>query len=358
MQKLLYFHVKIKLKITSLKRSQITIKDIARELNISPSTVSRALKDHPDISPATKIAVNEVAQKLRYTPNAVALSLRMKKTNLIGVVIPQIVHFYFSSVISGIEEEAENAGYSVLVTQSGESYEREVKNVATCVASRVDGILISMAKNTHDYTHFENLLENNTPIVFFDRICPGLKVDRVVVDDYAGAYKAVEHMIKGGCRRIAHLSAPLHLLIARNRLNGYLDALRAYGIQPDDSLVIECDDRNKALERVPKLFAGENTPDGIFAINDLTASGAMSAVKKMGLRIPEDVAVCGFSDGIVAEVSDPAMTTVIQHGKEVGHSAARLLIDRIESEVDQKAFTTKMIKTTLNIRDTTHKEIM
>jgi len=336
-----------------LKKTQITIKDIARELNISPSTVSRALKDHPDISPATKKAVNELADKYKYTPNAVALSLRMKKTNVIGVVIPEIVHFYFSSVISGIEEEAENAGYSVLVTQSGESYEREMKNLAACVSSRVDGILVSMSKNTHDYTHFENLIDNEIPMVFFDRICPGLKVDRVVVDDYAGAFKAVDHMIKGGCKRIAHLSAPLHMLIARNRLNGYLDALRANGIQPDDSLVVECDDRVKALERVPKLFETDHKPDGIFAINDLTATGAISALKRLGYSIPGEVAVCGFSDGLVAEVTDPPLTTVIQHGKEVGHSAARLLINRIEKPDEQKNFITKMIKTTLNVRQST-----
>lgn len=336
-----------------MKKTQVTIKDIAKELNISPSTVSRALKDHPDISPATKIAVNELAKKHHYTPNAVALSLRFKKTNIIGVVIPEIVHFYFSSVISGIEEEAEAAGYNILITQSGESYEREVKNISTCISSRVDGILVSMGKNTHDYSHFENLIENEIPVVFFDRICPGLKVDRVVVDDYAGAYKAVEHMIRGGCKRIAHLSAPLHLLIARNRLNGYLDALRHNGITPDDRLVIECDDREKALKMIPILFTDENRPDGIFAINDLTASGAMSALKKMNLKIPEDVAVCGFSDGLVAEVSDPGMTTVIQHGKEIGHSAARLLIDRIENEGEQKSFITKMIKTTLHVREST-----
>lgn len=339
-----------------MKRAQITIKDIARELNISPSTVSRALKDHPDISASTKQLVNDLADKYHYTPNAVALSLKFQKTNVLGIIIPEIVHFYFSSVISGIESEAEKAGYSVLITQSGESYERELKNVATCLGSRVDGFLISMSKNTHDYAHFENLAENNIPMVFFDRICPGLKADRVVVDDYVGAFKAVEHMIKGGCKRIVHLSAPLHLLIARNRLNGYLDALRQNGIQPDDSLIVECDDREKALHMVPELFNGAIKPDGVFAINDFTASGALTAIKRLGLKIPEDVAVCGFSDGLVAEVTDPPMTTVIQYGAAVGKSAAKLLIDRIEKD-DNSSFKTQMIKTSLKVRQSTRPEI-
>ena len=307
-----------------MKKSQITIKDIARELGISPSTVSRALKDHPDISAETKKAVSDLANKYHYTPNSIALSLRSRKSNVIGVVIPQIVHFFFSSVISGIEEVAEENGYNVMVCQSDESYEKEIRNIQTCISSRIDGILVSMSKNTHQYSHFEKVLNDGIPLVFFDRVCPGVKADRIVVDDYNGAFTAVEHMIKGGCKRIAHLGAPMHLLIARNRLNGYMDALKKYGITVDKDLILECDNRDCALERTPALFNNDNPPDGIFAVNDLTASGALTAVKRMGLSVPDDVAICGFSDGLVAQVVEPQVTTVEQPGFEVGNASARL----------------------------------
>ncbi|MFB6318070.1 LacI family DNA-binding transcriptional regulator [Saccharicrinis sp. FJH54] len=335
-----------------MKRTQITIKDIARELGISPSTVSRALKDHPDISADTKKAVSELAAKYRYTPNSIALSLRSQKSNVIGVVIPQIVHFFFSSVISGIEEAAEEHGYNVMVCQSDESYEKEIRNVETCISSRIDGILVSMSKNTHKYDHFEKVLDDNIPLVFFDRVCPGVKADRIVVDDYYGAFNAVEHMIKGGCRRIAHLGSSKHLLIARNRLNGYIDALKKYGLPVDESIILECDSRESALERTPALFNKGLDPDGIFAINDLTASGALTAVKRLGLNVPDDVSICGFSDGLVAQVVEPPMTTVEQHGFEVGKAAAQLLIDRIEGRTTSNSIT-KMIKTTLVIREST-----
>ncbi|MFC0875594.1 LacI family DNA-binding transcriptional regulator [Saccharicrinis sp. FJH2] len=335
-----------------MKRTQITIKDIARELGISPSTVSRALKDHPDISAETKKAVRDLAAKYHYTPNSIALSLRSQKSNVIGVVIPQIVHFFFSSVISGIEEAAEEYGYNVMVCQSDESYEKEIRNVDTCISSRIDGILVSMSKNTHKYDHFEKILEDNIPLVFFDRVCPGVKADRIVVDDYYGAFNAVEHMIKGGCRRIAHLGSSKHLLIARNRLNGYIDALKKYGLPVDEGIILECDSRESALERTPTLFTKGENPDGIFAINDLTASGALTAVKRLGFSVPDDVSICGFSDGLVAQVVEPPMTTVEQHGFEVGKAAAQLLIDRIEGRATTNSIT-KMIKTTLVVREST-----
>jgi DNA-binding LacI/PurR family transcriptional regulator len=335
-----------------VKKPQITIKDLARELGISPSTVSRALKDHPDISSETKRLVNELATKFHYTPNTIALSLRSRKSNVIGVVIPEIVHYFFSSVISGIEEIAEASGYTVMVCQSGENYEKERRNIETLISSRIDGILVSMSKTTHNYEHFEKVLDDGIPLVFFDRVCPGVKADRIVVDDYHGAFTAVEHMIKGGCRRIVHLGAPKHLLIARNRLNGYLDALRKYGIPVEENLIIECDNRVNALERVPAFFENDSKPDGIFAVNDLTASGAMMAVQRLGYKVPSEVAVCGFSDGLVAQVIDPPMTTVEQHGFELGQTAARMLIDRIEERAPDESVT-KMIRTTLVEREST-----
>ncbi|MFA8433189.1 MAG: LacI family DNA-binding transcriptional regulator [Marinifilaceae bacterium] len=336
-----------------MRSGQITIKDIARELGISPSTVSRALKDHPDISPKTKKAVNELAKKWHYRPNAVALSLRHSKTNVLGVIIPEIVHHFFSSVISGIEEIAHEAGYNVMIFQSNESFEREVTNAQALFASRVDGVLVSMSKETKEYDHFRDLRENGIPIVFFDRICNELSSDNVIVDDFAGAFAAVEHLISTGCKRIAHLSAPQHMLLGQNRQKGYRQALHKAKMSVDDELIVQCDNFEDALIEVPKLLKMPNRPDGIFAVNELTAAGALNAVKQAGLRVPEDIAIIGFTDGLVSKVTDPALTTVEQHGFQVGQKATELLLERVKGGEMNYEPVTKVVKTNLILREST-----
>ena len=263
-----------------MRSGQVTIKDIAKELGISASTVSRALKDHPDISSKTKKAVNELAKKWHYKPNAVALSLRHSKTNIIGVIIPEIVHHFFSSVISGIEKIAHEAGYNVMMFQSNESFEREAANVQALLSSRVDGVLVSMSKETKDYGHFKELRDNGIPIVFFDRICNELSSDNVIVDDFAGAFAAVEHLINTGCKRIAHLSAPQHMLLGQNRQKGYRQALLKHKVPIDDDLIVKCDSYDEALEKTPELLNLPKPPDAIFAVNELTAAGALLMVKR------------------------------------------------------------------------------
>lgn len=338
-----------------MRSGQVTIKDIARELGISASTVSRALKDHPDISPKTKIAVNELARRWNYKPNAVALSLRNSKSNVIGVIIPEIVHHFFSSVISGIEEVAQRAGYNVMIFQSNESYQREIMNVQALYASRVDGVLVSMSKETRDYEHFRELRDNGIPIVFFDRICNELSSDNVIVDDFAGAFAAVEHLISTGCNRIAHLSAPQHLLLGRNRLNGYKAALKKYRIPFNDELVMKCDSFEDALELTTTLLELPEPPDGIFAVNEVTAAGALNMVKRAGMRVPEDVAIVGFTNGVVSQVTDPALTTVEQHGFKMGEIATEMLLDRLNSKDQEYQAITRMVKTNLILRDSTLK---
>ena len=335
-------------------KAQITIKDIAKALNISASTVSRALQDHPDISKTTKEAVNKYAKEHHYKPNAIALSLKMKRTNIIGVVVPEMIHHFFSSVFTGIEDTANTRGYSVIVCQSSENYEKEVKSINTLQSAHVCGVLASLSKNSINHDHYKELLDDDIPLVFFDRICPGLKTDRVVVDDYTGAYKAVEHLIKTGSKRIAFLSAPANMEISKNRTNGYLDALRANKITPDESLIIECDSRNKAIEMVPELI-DRLQPDAFFAINDETASGVLYAVKRKGLSVPEDIQVCGFGDGAVAQASDPALTTVEQNGYLMGVEACKMLLSRIEGGNDMKEVSHSVIRTNLIVRDSTRK---
>jgi len=338
-----------------MRSGQVTIKDIAKELGISASTVSRALKDHPDISSKTKEAVNKLAKEWHYKPNAVALSLRHSKTNIIGVIIPEIVHHFFSSVISGIEEIANKAGYNVMMFQSNESFEREIANVQALLSSRVDGVLVSMSKETKDFSHFKELRDNGIPIVFFDRVCNELSSDNVIVDDFAGAFAAVEHLINIGCKRIAHLSAPQHMLLGQNRLKGYRQALLKHKMPIDEDLIIKCDSYEESIELTPELLKLSTPPDAIFAVNELTAAGALTAVKKVGFRVPEDISIVGFTDGLVSRTTDPNLTTLEQHGYEVGLRASELLVGRIkEGDMDYEPVT-KVVKTNLIVRGSTKK---
>lgn len=334
-------------------KTQVTIKDIAKALNISISTVSRALQDHPDISKKTKERVNNYAKEHHYKPNAIALSLKNQRTNIIGVIVPEIVHHFFSSVFAGIEDTANKHGFSVIVCQTTEDYEKEVKNVETLESARVCGILASVSKSTTDFSHFKDIMEANIPLVFFDRICPELKTDRVITDDYNGAFTAVEHLIKVGCKRIAFCSAPSNMEISKNRQNGYTDALRTYSLPIDNDLIFECDTREKAMKLIPDVLAKENRPDGFFAINDDTASGIIYAIKHYGLSVPEDISVCGFGDGVIARTCDPALTTVEQNGYDMGVKACTLLLNRIKNGNCMKEVNHSVIRTNLVIREST-----
>lgn len=335
-----------------MKKTQITIKDIARALNISPSTVSRALKNHPDISQYTKDSVNKYAKDFHYVPNALALSLRMSKNNTIGVIVPEIIHYFFSSILSGIEQVANQEGFNVILCQSSENYEKEIRNTKALIATRVSGVLASLSKHTTNYDHFQEIIDSDIPLVFFDRICIGIITDRVVVDDYSGAFAAVEYLIQTGCKRIAFYSSPLHLEISKNRKNGYLDALRKYSIPIDESLIRVCDTREDAIIITPEILDRPNRPDGFFAINDHCAAGILYSVKLANLRIPEDVSIFGFSDGELAKACDPMLSTVEQHGFEMGKNAASLLLDKING-VTHGQYTNKIVKTNLIIRGTT-----
>ncbi len=335
-----------------MKSHQVTIKDIAKALGISPSTVSRALKDHPDISSKTKEKVKKLAEQLQYRPNAIALSLKHSKSFTIGLIIPEIVHHFFSSVISGVSDVAYSSGYKVMITQSNESYERELADAQALMASRVDGVLISVSKMTQNYDHLRNLEKNGIPIVFFDRAVESVVTDKVVVDDVSGAFQAVTHLIEQDCKRILHLTSPPHLLITKNRLVGYQRALKNHEIPFDERLIVQCDTYGGASETIERLVKQQNLNfDGIFAVNDATAIGAMRGVKNCGLKIPEDVAVVGFTNGLISMMTEPQLTTVEQHGFEMGQIAVRILLNRIESNDEYYIPETRVLKTALVIRD-------
>jgi LacI family transcriptional regulator len=333
-----------------MKSGQITIKDIANQLGISPSTVSRALKNHPDISTETKTAVNELAGRLKYQPNAVALSLKQNRSYTIGVVIPEIVHYFFSSVISGIEDVAYDAGFTVIICQSNELYKRESSNIKALLAHRVDGVLVSVSKETSNFQHFYDLKDRGIPVVFFDRIVPGFFADQVIVDDMEAAYRATKHLIEKGRKRIAHFAGPQNLLIGQQRKQGYIKALHEGGLPLVDELMQEADSFEKARIYANTLFESGNLPDGIFAVNDLTAIGAMQTLQKRGVKIPDEVAVVGFSDGHLSGITDPTLTSVDQHGYEMGSIATEMLLRRILAENPDYPFETKVLNANLIVR--------
>lgn len=337
-------------------KAPLTMKDIARELGISVSTVSRALQDSPRISSERRAMIQQFAREHNFTPNVLAESLRHSKVQplkVIGVIIPEFTHFYFSSVLAGIEEEASSRGYRIMVALSSESYEREVRICQSFYENKVCGIIVSQAKDTRRYDHFERLMEAGVPLVFYDRICTGVNASRVVVDDYMGAFNAVSHLIETGCKRIAFYGSAPTLEISKNRFNGYKDALLKNGLSYDERLTRICDNRADAETITPELLQGEIIPDGFFAVNDDTAIGILYTAKRMGFRVPDDISICGFTNGQRAVACDPMLTTVEQRGVKVGEEAADILIDQVEGILPRDKAERRIVRTRLIVRGTT-----
>ena len=337
-------------------KTPLTMKDIARELGISVATVSRALKDSPRISPERRAAIQQYAREHDFTPNVLAESLRHSKVQpikLIGVIIPEFTHFYFSSVLAGIEEEASSRGYRIMVAQSNEQYEREVRICQSFYENKVCGVIVSQAKDTKRYDHFERLMDAGVPLVFYDRICTGVNASRVVVDDYMGAFNAVSHLIETGCTRIAFYGSAPTLEISKNRFNGYKDALLKHGLHYDESLTRICDNRADAEAITPELLENDTPPNGFFAVNDDTAIGILYTAKRMGFRVPEDISICGFTNGQRAVACDPMLTTVEQRGMKVGEEAADILIDQVEGIIPRDKAERRIVRTRLVVRGTT-----
>jgi LacI family transcriptional regulator len=335
-------------------KHQITIKDIANKLGLSTSTVSRALKDHPDISPKTRTAVKELAGLLGYRPNRIALNLRNSSTRTLGLIIPEIEHYFFSAIINGIEEVAYKNDYSVMVFQSNESYKREVINTQAVLTNRVDGVLVSFSKETRDFSHFQRLIDNEIPVVFFDRVTEELQADQVVADDYQGAFLAVNHLIERGCKRIAHFAAPQTLAIGKNRLLGYHDALLKHNIPFVQSLVVLADTFETAKKAAHDILRKPDRPDGFFAVNDMSAIAIIKAAYELGIKVPSDIKVVGFENSKSSALIEPELTSVDQFGFELGREACLLLLKRLKDDEDITTFkpVKKVIKTKLVIRGT------
>jgi len=339
-------------------KSKITLKDIARELGVSKSTVSKALNGSHEISEETTEKIKAFASYYNYKPNIQALKLRNQKTMVIGVVIPEIVHHFFSKVISGIESVVNKKGYNVMICLSNESFEKELLNIHMLSDGSVDGLLVSIAKETlenKNFNHFRELMEDQIPLVLFDRISEDLECDKVIVDDIGGGYKATKYLIDLGCQRIALLTTPDHVSVGLQRKIGYIKALEENDRKIDEDLIIKINEKNNITEQIEVLFSdSDKIPDSIFAVNEIYAATAMRIAKENGLNIPEDIAIIGFTDGLISKFSTPPLTTVAQHGFTMGEQAAELLLKRIEENTyGEKTFERKVISTNLKIREST-----
>jgi len=330
---------------------QVTVKDIANKLSLHYTTVSKALSNHPDISVATKHRVLSVAKELDYHPNSIAKNLKKQETSTLGVIVPSIKNDFFSTVISGIEEVAYGRGFNTVVCQSNENSSREAIHVRTLISNRVAGVLVSVAQTTKSGAHFTAFQKQGVPLVFFDRVCEDIEADKVVVDDYDGATKAVRHLIQSGYRSIAHLAGPQNTSIGRDRCRGYMDELKKNGIPIDHEMItyggLEEDNGTAALR---ELLSRSRIPMAIFAVNDPVALGAYKEIKRKGLRIPQDVALVGFGNITLSSYLDPPLTTVSQFPYELGKAAADMLLRRIENPECEMAPTTEVIRTELILR--------
>ena len=338
------------------ENAPMTMKDIAREFGISVATVSRALKDSPRISIERRKAIQQYAHDHNFYPNIIGAALRHNKvmpSRVIGVIVPEFTHYYFSSILTGIEEAATARGFSIMVSLSGEKYEREVSICENFHRYKCCGVIVSQAKDTKNYDHYQKLIDAGIPLVFYDRICTGVNASRVVVDDYMGAYNAVTHLIETGCKRIAFYGSPMQLEISKNRFNGYKDALLKHGLPFDETITRVCDNRADAEVITPEILALDNRPDGFFAVNDDTAIGIMYTAKRAGFRVPDDISVCGFTNGQRAVACDPMLTTVEQRGHRVGEEAATILMDKVEGLSPLEKVEKRIVRTRLVIRGTT-----
>ena len=335
-------------------KKRITVKDLAQALQLHHTTVSKALRNHPDINSETKKRVLEIAEAMEYQPNVIARAFKSKRSTAISVIVPLIKNDFFAAVISGIEDVAYGAGYSISVSQSNERLEREVVNARAAVSSLAAGLLISVSQETRSGNHLQMLRRKDIPIVFFDRICDDVHISRVVADDYYGAVRAVEHLIARGRRSIAHLAGPGHVYVARERHRGYADALASHGLPFDEELVVRGGFQEyDGASGMQRLIAGSRRPDAVFAVNDPVATGAYAVIQKHGWRIPEDVAVAGFGDNVLSSYLQPPLTTVRQPAGTMGQAAARLLLDQIENPDSAKPPERLVMDTDLIVRQST-----
>jgi DNA-binding LacI/PurR family transcriptional regulator len=329
----------------------VTIKDIANELKLSASTVSRALRGGTEIKEETRRLVQEVATRLHYSPNPVALSLKRKRTGIIGVIVPEIANPFCSMATAGIEDIAYSRGYHVLILQSHDEYHREVISTQLLASRHIDGMIISVSSETTDYCHLENIMEEDIPMVMYDRVYDGIKTHKVVTDDYEGTFKAVTHLLEEGYRNIAHIGLSPSLSVTRNRLNGHRDALKNYGLELPEKWIIHNNKDVSLLEScISGLFAETEQPDALMIAAEQLVINCLRVCKKMELRIPEQVGIVCFSDNPVTEFIGHGLTAVRQPTFDIGRRSALMLIELIEEKKVRRQYKTARLNTVLDIQ--------
>lgn len=344
-------------------RRKVTLKQIAKELDVSISTVSKSLRNSKEISEDTREKVQAFAKLYNYKPNNIALSLKNRKTRTIGIMIPEIVHHFFSKVIRGIELIANKRGYNVIVGLSNESFDKEVINMEMLANGSIDGFILSISKETllqQDYHHFHETMNQGMPIVMFDRVVSEVNCDKVIVDDFQGSKKAINKLINSGCKNIAIITTKDYVNVGKLRTQGYLQALEENQMRAKASLILKVDDKlvsedhlETLEEEIEQLFKQNKNLDGIFAVNELYAITAMKVARKFNKKIPEDIQVIGYTDGVLSKHATPSLTTISQHGQKIGEKAADLLIDKLEKDDEDDNYQTVIIETELVEREST-----
>ena len=337
-------------------KRKVTLKQIAKELDVSISTVSKSLKDSSEISEDTRQKVQAFAKLYNYKPNNIALSLKNRKTKTIGIIIPEIVHHFFATVISGVENVANENGYNVIVCLSDESFDKEVINMEMLANGSIDGFIMSLSKETQqkkDFHHISEVINQGMPVVMFDRVTNDILCDKVIIDDNLAAFQAVQTLIDKGLNKIALITTVDYVSVGKLRTDGYIKALQMNDLKVNENLIIKIEDIDQSDELIEKLIESEKI-DAVFAVNELFAVTAIKAALRKGLRIPEDIAIIGFTDGIISKYSTPSITTVSQNGMKMGGKAAKMLIERLESDdEDDEQYRTEVIETHLVEREST-----
>ena len=341
-------------------KRKITLKQIAKELDVSISTVSKSLRNSLEIGEETRLKVQAFAKFYNYKPNNIALSLKNRKTKSIGIIIPEIVHYFFSTVINGIEQVANEHGYSVVICLSDDSFDKEVLNMEMLANGSIDGFIMSLSKETQfkgDFHHITEVINQGMPVVMFDRVTNDILCDKVIIDDKAAAYEAVQSLIDNGRKKIALVTTVDYVSVGKLRTDGYEKALLDNGIPFNEDLIIKIEDVDTCEITIGQLL-NDRAFDAVFAVNELFAVTIIKTASKMGLKIPEDLAVIAFTDGIISKYSTPSITTVSQSGEKMGNKAAKMLIERLEAEHDDdeeenENYTTEVIETHLIEREST-----
>ncbi|WP_297333575.1 LacI family DNA-binding transcriptional regulator [Flavobacterium sp.] len=336
-------------------KRKVTLKQIAKELDVSISTVSKSLRNSPEISEDTRQKVQAFAKLYNYRPNNIALSLKNKKTKTIGIIIPEIVHHFFATVISGIEQVANENGYNVIVCLSDESFDKEVINMEMLANGSIDGFIMSLSKETQlkkDFHHIEEVINQGMPVVMFDRVTNEVLCDKVIIDDQLAAYEAVDFFIKNNFKKIGLVTTVDYVSVGKLRTDGYINALKDHDRVADDAMIVKIEDIENCASKIEKLLQ-EQKPDAIFAVNELFAVTTIKLANRMGLKVPEDLSVIGFTDGIISQFSTPSISTISQNGIKMGGRAAQMLIERLEMEEENELYRTELIETHLVEREST-----